>query len=141
MKDANQPAALISEGFSNLAAPTSEVMAPDGKSRWRFGVGGGIVHSADSGQTWRPQASGVSATLTHGSAPSDKVCWIAGGSGTLLFSKDGGKHWKVVATPIAGDIGGVRATDAQHASIWDPPVHLSYQTSDGGATWKQSVNE
>jgi photosystem II stability/assembly factor-like uncharacterized protein len=140
MKDANQPAAL-NKAFYNLSALTSVVMAPDGKSLWRFGANGAVVHSSDSGQTWHQQSSGVTAALTNASAPSDKVCWIAGAAGTLLFTKDGGKHWTVIAIPIAGDLGGVRATDAKHASIWDLPNRVAYETSDGGATWKKSANE
>jgi hypothetical protein len=140
MKDANQPAAL-NKAFYNLSALTSVVMAPDGKSLWRFGANGDVVHSSDSGQTWHQQSSGVTAALTDASAPSDKVCWIAGAAGTLLFTKDGGKHWTVIAIPIAGDLGGVRATDAKHASIWDLSNRVAYETSDGGATWKRSANE
>ena len=139
-KDANQPAAL-SNAFYNQSELTSSVMAPDGQSLWRFGPGGGILHSPDAGHTWLAQSSGVIATLTNGSAPSNNVCWIAGTGGTLLYTKDGGKHWKVIATPIAGDLGGVRATDAKHASIWGPAHRLSYETSDGGATWTPSANE
>ena len=140
MKDSNQPAAL-NKALYNPAALPSVVMAPDGKSLWRFGAGGTVVHSSDAGRTWQPQSSGVTATLTIGYAPSGRVCWIAGAAGTLLLTKDGGKHWEVVATPIAGDLGGVRATDAKHASIWDLPNHVAYETSDGGATWKPSANE
>jgi photosynthesis system II assembly factor YCF48-like protein len=140
MKDSNQPAAL-SKAFYNLPALPSIVMAPDGKSLWRFGASGAVMHSSDSGRTWQPQSSGVTATLTIGSAPSDNVCWIAGTAGTLLFTKDGGKHWKVITSPIAGDLGGVRATDAKHASIWDLPNRVAYETSDGGTTWKESANE
>jgi hypothetical protein len=139
-KDANQPA-VLRKAFYDPSALTSGVMAPDGKSLWRFGVGGTIAHSSDTGQTWQPQVSGVTATLTNGSAPSEKVCWIAGTAGTLLLTKDGGKHWRVITTPIAGDLGGVRATDAKHASIWEVPNHVSFETSDGGATWKQTANE
>jgi hypothetical protein len=139
-KDSNQPAAL-SKAFYNLSELPSIVMAPDGKSLWRFGASGTVMHSSDAGRTWQPQSSGVTVALTTGSAPSDQVCWIAGAAGTLLFTKDGGKHWKVVTTPIAGDLGSVRATDANHASIWDLPHRVAYQTSDGGATWKQSAND
>lgn len=140
MKDSNQPAAL-NKALYNPSALPSMVMAPDGKGRWRFGASGGIAHSSDAGQTWQPQSSGVTATLSNASAPSDKVCWIAGAAGTLLFTKDGGKHWKIITTPIAGDLGGVRASDSMHASIWDLPNRMAYKTSDGGATWKQSASE
>jgi hypothetical protein len=137
MKDSNPPAAL-NKAFYDVSALTSVVMAPDGKSRWRFGLSGAVMHSSDAGRNWQPQSSGVTVDLNIGSAPSDNVCWIAGAAGTLLFTKDGGKHWTVITTPIAGDLGGVRAADAKHASIWDAPHRVVYETSDGGATWTPS---
>ena len=140
MKDSNQPA-VPSEAFYKLSRLTSVVAAPGGKSLWRFGASGAVMHSSDAGRNWQPQSSGVTVDLTLGSAPSENVCWIAGAAGTLLFSKDGGKHWTVITTPIAGDLGGVSAADAKHASIWDAPHRVVYQTSDGGATWKQSSSQ
>jgi hypothetical protein len=117
------------------------IVAPGEKHAWRVGNAGKIERSTDSGKTWKPQDSGVSADLTAGSATSDKVCWVVGKAGTLLVTTDGGKQWKLIATPIAGDLGGVHATDATHASIWDVPNRQSYQTSDGGVTWTRATNE
>ena len=117
------------------------IPAPGGKKIWSVGPNGKILYSMDSGHSWLSQTSGVSANLTGGSAPSDKVCWIVGAAGTLLRTTDGGNHWQPVTTPITGDLGGVHAADAQHASIWDPPHHLGYETTDGGGTWKPSANE
>jgi hypothetical protein len=117
------------------------IVAPGEKHAWRVGNAGKIERSTDSGKTWKPQDSGVSADLTAGSATSDKVCWVVGKAGTLLVTSDGGKHWTQVTAPIAGDLGGVHATDATHASIWDVPNRQSYQTSDGGITWTRSTNE
>jgi hypothetical protein len=117
------------------------IAAPDGKKIWSVGPNGQVLHSKDSGRTWLPQFSGVSAALSSGSAPSEKVCWIAGAAGTLLRTTDGGNHWEVLHTPISGDLGGVHAADAKRASIWDAPNRLSYETSDGGATWKQTADD
>jgi photosystem II stability/assembly factor-like uncharacterized protein len=83
----------------------------------------------------------VTVDLIAGSATSDKICWVVGKAGTLLLTTDGGKHWKPIASPIAGDLGGVHATDATHASIWDVPNKQSFETSDGGNTWTRIANE
>ena len=91
--------------------------------------------SFDRGKTWKLQKSGVTADLTAGSATSDKVCWVAGKAGTLLLTTDGGKRWKQLPSPISEDLGGIHATDALHASIWDVPNRKSFETTDGGATW------
>lgn len=152
-----QPVVVTSQAAEMTAAPERKgrnlqalllassglqtVSSPDGKAVWKFGETGQILHSANAGKDWTAQVSGVSAKLLAASAPSTKVCWIAGAAGTLLLTSDGGKHWQRVAVPIAGDLGGVHAPDAKHASIWDASNRQSYETSDGGKTWKQTANE
>jgi hypothetical protein len=117
------------------------ITSPGSKNIWSIGPNGKISFSEDGGKVWAPQFSGVSANLTGGSAPSDQVCWIVGTAGTLLRTTDGGKTWQILRTPISGDLSGVHAVDAQRASIWDVPNRIRYDTSDGGATWKQKTNE
>ena len=122
-------------------APPLLASAENGKYIWRFGEHGSIVHSSDGGKTWRSQTVVTGVTLTSGSAPSKKICWIAGASGTLLRTENAGKHWQLVTTPILADLGGVVASDAKHATIWDADHRLSYETFDGGATWRQIHKE
>jgi carboxypeptidase family protein/photosynthesis system II assembly factor YCF48-like protein len=125
---------VASPGFASVASP-------DGKSVWKFGEAGQILHATSGGKEWTSQVSGVTVKLLSASAPSAKVCWVAGASGTLLRTADGGKHWQRVTVPMGGDLGGVHASDAKHASIWDAPSRVSYETSDGGRTWKRIANE
>jgi hypothetical protein len=139
-KDQKERAAYSKAAFNFSALPYS-IVAPGGKSIWRFGEGGAIAHSINSGSNWESQVAGVTVALTMGSAPSEKVCWLAGEAGTLLRTTDAGKHWQLLTTPIVGDLGGVHASDAQHASIWDVPNRLSFSTSDGGVTWKPTANQ
>ncbi|MGB2636760.1 MAG: YCF48-related protein [Candidatus Acidiferrum sp.] len=117
------------------------IVAPGEKHAWRVGDGGMIERTTDRGKTWKPQNSGVTAGLTAGSATSDKVCWVIGRGGTLLLTTDGGKHWKLLSSPVKEDLGGIHATDAIHATIWDVPNRKSFETSDGGETWKRAANE
>jgi hypothetical protein len=133
---ANLPA--LSRNVSDLTLlPPRMVVALNGKSIWRFGEHGAIAHSSDGGKTWKSQEMPVTANLSSGSAPAKNICWIAGAEGTLLRTTDGGKHWQVIITPIAGDLGGVLASDGKHATIWDVPRQATYQTSDGGKTWEK----
>jgi hypothetical protein len=117
------------------------VASPDGKVVWKFGEMGQIVHSTNAGKDWTAQTSGVTAKLLAGAAPSAQVCWIAGAAGTLLRTTNGGRHWQRITVPITGDLSGVHASDDKHASIWDASKRASYETSDGGKTWKQTANE
>jgi hypothetical protein len=117
------------------------IAAPGGKKLWSVGPSGQITFSGDAGHTWNDQSSGVAANLTGGSAPSDKVCWIGGAAGTLLRTTDGGKTWQIVSTPFSGDVSGVQAADAQHASIREVASGKNYETSDGGASWIQKAKQ
>jgi len=144
----NTSSASISSAGKNVnalmtvaAADAQYVVAPDKKAGWRVGDAGKIERTTDRGKTWKLQTSGVSTDLRTGSATSGKVCWIVGKAGTILLTTDGGKHWKQITSPIPEDLGGIHAADALHASIWDVPNHKSYETSDGGATWKRTANE
>jgi hypothetical protein len=119
--------------------------APGRGQAWRIGPAGSVEHSKDKGQSWTPQISGVYTDLVAGSAPSAKVCWIVGTSGTILRTGDGGTHWTKLDSPVTGNLAGIRATDASHASIWlvsDPETGRveTYQTSDGGASWHAVSN-
>ena len=117
------------------------IVSPGEKNVWRVGAAGKIEHSTDKGKSWKVQKNGVTTDLTAGSATSEKVCWVVGKAGTVLLTTDGGKHWKQIASPIAGDLGGIHATDALHASIWDVPNRHSYETADGGMTWDRTAND
>lgn len=108
---------------------------PGSNAIWRVGRGGLIEFSKDGGSSWSPQTSGVRSDLLTGSAPSNQVCWIVGRAGAVLLTIDGGAHWKAISSPLAEDLGGVRATDALHATIWNARSTKSFETSDGGLTW------
>jgi hypothetical protein len=117
------------------------ILTPDNRVFWKLQPAGAVQLTTDGGKDWKSLETGANEDLTTGFAPSSNVCWIAGRSGTLLLTKDRGTHWSRINTPIAGDLGGVHAADAKHASIWDATRHTSYETSDGGSTWKQTTNQ
>ena len=137
-KEADLPAMSRNE-LSILELAPSGMTAQNGNSIWRFGEHGAIAHSGDGGKTWKPQVAAVAATLISGSAPAKNICWIAGAAGTLLRTTDGGKHWQLIITPIAGDLGGVLASDGKHAHIWDAAHRETFQTSNGGKTWEKKT--
>jgi len=116
------------------------ILVPRSRVVWRPGPAGLIEISNDMGASWSRQASGVQADLLAGSAVSDKICWIAGRAGTILLTIDGGEHWKVLNSPLSEDLGGIRASDALRATIWNARRTKSFATSDGGVTWQPVAN-
>src|SRR5207245_7500596 len=70
--------------------------------------------------------------LIAGAAPSEKVCWIVGRAGTILLTTDAGSHWALLHSPLEEDLGGVRATDALHAAIWNLGNTKAWKTPKGG---------
>jgi len=143
----SQPAAVGGVASSYNGSASLEVareisnprlISPPGSSViWRAGRSGLIEFSKDGGSSWSRQTSGVLADLLTGSAPSDKVCWIVGRVGAILLTTDGGAHWTLVSSPLSEDFGGIRATDALHATIWNARNTKSFETSDGGLTWNR----
>jgi hypothetical protein len=112
------------------------IVSPNKKVLWRAGHAGMIEFSSDGGASWSRQSSGVLLDLTAGAAPSAKVCWVVGRAGTILLTTDAGSHWAILHSPLEEDLGGVRATDALHATIWNSFNTKIFETSDGGITWK-----
>jgi len=143
----SQPAAVGGVASSYNSSASLEVareisnprlISPPGSSViWRAGRSGLIELSKDGGASWSRQTSGVLADLLTGSALSDKVCWIVGRVGAILLTTDGGAHWTLVSSPLSEDLGGIRAADALHATIWNARNTKSFETSDGGLTWNR----
>jgi hypothetical protein len=111
------------------------ISPPGSRVIWRAGRSGLLEISKDGGSSWSRQTSGVLVDLLAGSAPSDRVCWIVGRVGAILLTTDGGAHWTLISSPLSEDLGGIHATDALHATIWNARTSKSFQTSDGGLTW------
>jgi len=75
--------------------------------------------------------------LLTGSAPSTKSAGSWAASEPFLLTTDGGAHWTLISSPLSEDLGGIRATDALHATIWNARNTKSFETSDGGLTWNR----
>jgi hypothetical protein len=118
-------------------ADARTIVAPDGTALWRLRGAGKIERSTDRGRNWEAQNTPVTAELLAGSAPSDAVCWVVGRAGTILRTTDGGGHWSKLVSPVGGDIGGIRAVDALHATIFGTTggKRVGFATNDGGVTW------
>ncbi|HTT33669.1 MAG TPA: hypothetical protein VMH48_08715 [Methylomirabilota bacterium] len=112
------------------------IVVPGSAVRWLAGGAGLIEFSADNGASWSVQSSGVTVDLLTGSAPSGKICWMVGRAGVIVLTTDGGAHWLTVTPPLKEDLGGIRASDALHATVWNLLKTKFFETSDGGLIWK-----
>jgi hypothetical protein len=116
------------------------VAAPGSTFVWRPGRAGLIEFSPEGGRSWVRQPSGVLVDLLTGSATSERVCWMVGRAGAILLTTDAGAHWELLSSPLKEDLGGIRAMDALHATIWNARGTKYFATSDGGLTWQPAVH-
>jgi hypothetical protein len=123
-----------------MVADSRLIVAPSSTFVWLPGRAGLIEFSRDGGRSWMRQPSGVLVDLLTGTAPSESVCWIVGRAGAILLTTDAGAHWKLLSSPLKEDLGGIRATDTQHATIWNAHGTKYFATSDGGLTWQPAVH-
>jgi len=141
---AGAPAPTRLKALAENAVQTIVFGSPNRRALWRLGSGGRIEHSTDEGQTWQPQASGVTADLLAGVAPSEKIAWVVGRGGIIVRTEDG-EHWRQVTPPpatqsvaaspgLAPDWIGVEARDTLHATIISRDLRR-FVTEDGGRTW------
>jgi hypothetical protein len=112
---------------------TNQISSSDGSVGWRFGRGGTILRSSNSGP-WVPMRSGVTTDLLAASAPSNAVCWIVGKSGTIVRTLDRGAHWQLVMPPTRDNFTAITATDSNNATLI-AQNGTRYITHDGGVTW------
>ena len=143
------PPAPSAPAFNNVSASAALmarvsdlhlIVTPAKKTLWRAGAAGLIEFSSDGGASWSRQTSSVLVDLTAGSAPSEKVCWIVGRAGTILLTSDAGSHWAILHSPLEEDLGGVRAADARHATIWNLGNTKVFETADGGVSWNPAAS-
>lgn len=93
---------------------------------------------------WKLVVTPTEASLRGLSAPSAEVVWACGSGGVWLRSLDGGKHWDM------GIIDGLDSVEFRSIQAFDKDRAIAvtsgqpariYQTVDGGAHWKMTLEE
>jgi photosystem II stability/assembly factor-like uncharacterized protein len=120
----------------------------DAKRGWAVGDCGAIWHTADGGEHWEQQSSGVDCRLESVCFLDAEIGWAAGGftlpyshisTGVILRTTDGGQHWTRLEKLLLPAIHSVKLFDSKHgwaigsASAIDPGDVLF--TDNGAREW------
>ncbi|MBI2826241.1 MAG: hypothetical protein HYX69_16290 [Planctomycetia bacterium] len=129
-------------------AELAAVSFVDGAQGWAVGDRGIIWHTADGGQSWQLQESGVDARLESVHFVDGQAGWIGGGfqrpyvrgtSGVLLRTGDGGHTWGADQSLLVPAVKYVRFFGAAQGWVVAEPSPLFptgiLHTGDAGRTW------
>jgi len=80
---------------TNTGYSLASLSFPSAASGYAVGKNGVILKTTDAGNTWQPQASGVSAAIDLHSVfcMNPNLCYAVGDSGVILNTTDGGATW------------------------------------------------
>ncbi|MEA2062746.1 MAG: YCF48-related protein [Gemmatimonadota bacterium] len=132
-------------------------MVPGTGLGWAVGRQGVILHTADGGRSWRPQASGTNADLQRVQFIDEKQGWIAGGRvrmgrtneemrhderggyGYILHTGDGGRNWEIQYGEQGRYIFGLYILNGKQGwAVGERGVIL--HTTDSGTHWRVTAN-
>jgi photosystem II stability/assembly factor-like uncharacterized protein len=98
------------------------------------GEGGTIFSTANGGQDWQAQTSGVRAWLRSVSFSDAQHGWAVGEKGTILATANGGQDWHAQASGVVEWLYAVHFNDAQHGwAVGGSGTILA--TANGGQDW------
>jgi photosystem II stability/assembly factor-like uncharacterized protein len=107
-----------------------------------------LLLATAAGAQWNKLDVPTTASLRGLSTVGADVVWASGTNGTVIRTDDGGKKWSAMIVPGAEklDFRGIRASDGNTAVVISSgPAEKGqariYRTTDGGATWKQVLEE
>lgn len=112
-------------------------VAVAGKKIWLCGHYGTILYSADLGQNWEKQESGVTSPLFGITAVNEKMLCAVGGEGVIIHTRDGGKTWKKMESGPKEEL--FQVTFLNESKGWVVGAYCTLlHTEDGGQTWQSA---
>ncbi|MEI2579931.1 DUF6519 domain-containing protein [Scytonema sp. PRP1] len=101
---------------------------------WVVGQKGDILATANGGQTWTPQTSGVTQDLWGVYFLTENRGWAVGDLGTILTTANGGQTWTPLQLADNNDLYSVYFANEQQG--WTTGYSNDiFVTSDGGQSW------
>jgi hypothetical protein len=125
--------AMQNRAFAD-APPT--IASRDAAVQWRIRNGSVVERSVDGGGTWVATEGNAGTGVLAGASPAPEVCWLVGRGGLVLVTRDA-RTWRRASAPVAEDLVGVEAVDDRRAIV-RTAGGASYETDDGGATWRRA---
>ncbi|MBA4019593.1 MAG: hypothetical protein C0483_20710 [Pirellula sp.] len=129
-------------------AELSSIALVDASQAWACGDHGVVLHTADGGATWVPQASGVDCRLHCIYFVDARNGWIVGGGydpyvhrsrGVVLRTTDGGANWQPEPTALVPLLRKIHMDNLREGWAVGDVSPLStggvFFTRDGGKTW------
>lgn len=118
------------------------IIAFDSGKVWTAGSFSGVFHTADGGDSWKPQESGVDdlAQLCKVDFVDEQHGWVVGSFGTIIHTEDGGNTWKSQDSKTGNLLLNVDFVDSQHGWVVGEKSTL-LRTQDGGASWDLKYDE
>jgi photosystem II stability/assembly factor-like uncharacterized protein len=152
---ASLPAVVVDDSTVSVGetmkndASLADICFVDRSNGWAAGDRGVVWHTADGGQAWQLQSSGVTSPLHSVFFLDRERGWAVGGAalprsrssqGVVLWTEDGGTTWNQVPRLTLPTMTRVKFFDAQHgiASGDGTAVYPSgvFVTHDGGRNWQ-----
>ncbi len=125
-----------------------DVAFVDARHGWAVGDCGVIWHTADGGEHWQQQSSGVDCRLESVSFIDANTGWAAGGftlpythlsTGVILHTTDGGEHWTRIDKPLLPTIHNIKFFNVSRGCAIGAASALNrgmiFYTDNGGKDW------
>jgi photosystem II stability/assembly factor-like uncharacterized protein len=118
------------------------VICPDARTTYLTGNYGLLYKSADGGENWAAQESGLTGEiiLSDGSFVDAATGWVVGLYGTVLHTSNGGASWEKQQTGTDRHLFSISFVDNSTGwavGNWNTIIH----TADGGRTWTRQTPE
>jgi photosystem II stability/assembly factor-like uncharacterized protein len=113
--------------------------SPDGQKAWSVSIGGGIIKTADGGNSWCLVEGTGHLTLWDVCRVDDDTLWSVGTRGIIVRSTDGGDTWEDKSRPEFSDIDFRGCCFENAGQGWVIGDEKILYTVDAGVSWAEQA--